>query len=222
MQVAYSLDRKSLRSRGPYLVVSQAAPENILNPPLPDAPMTVDLNATVRLGSGSRDIAVFEFRDAIAGESLGMGCFDGQTRKVGTVKELFGANATPSQVKFYLDQMRLTAKTLPMVLTNPALRSPASIEIAERERKAKAEAEALAAQRAAEEKRMFAETRRQLAITDARNAEHARKVKEAAAAKAAYDEAMRKNAQERAAYEAAAAKHRADMEAYRQKYPDNP
>jgi hypothetical protein len=223
VQVAYSLDRKSLRSQGAYLVVGRAAPENILNPPLPDAPMTVDLNATVRLGSGARDIAVFEFRDAIAGESLGMGCFDGQTRKVGTVKELFGANVTPPQVKFYLDQMRLTAKTLPMVLTNPALRSPASDHIAERERKAKSEADALATQSAAEKKRMFESYLELLAESDEREAaEYRRKVAEAAAAKAAHDDAMRKNVQERAAYEAAAAKHRADMEAYRQKYPDNP
>jgi hypothetical protein len=223
VQVAYSLDRNSLKSTDAYLVGEKGNLTPVIDPAMPEAPLTVDLNAVVWLG-GTLYRSVLEFRDAIAGESLGMGCFDGQTRKVGTVKELFGSNVTPAQVKEYLAEMTLSASTLPNVLTNPDLRSPTAERIAELERQRIAEEAAVEAARLAVEAMQLEESKKRIAAMraewDKTMAEHNAEVAKAAAAKAEYEAKIRQNAQERAAFEAAAAKHKAEMEAYRRQYPN--
>ena len=136
---AYSLDPKSLtystqysmpRSRGYGLTVVPDSP--------PTPPSTIKLRASIYQRPMSH-VAVVE--DPIAGQSLGMGCFTGQTRKIGTVASMIGPNAKPEQIKEFLNTLFVQRMDeIPYILKHP---SPINPKLrAEREAKQRAEAEA--------------------------------------------------------------------------------
>lgn len=71
---------------------------------------------------------VATLRDGTAGEALGMGCFTGQTSKLGLVAKLIGPKATRPEIKSYLDLLDLdgmtTAAEIDTPLLNPAVPAP--------------------------------------------------------------------------------------------------
>lgn len=128
IQVAYALDRKSLAHSQDYVDKFVGTnPNTITSPGEPPVPMTVPLALKVYLKKpGSPYVATL--RDGTAGEALGMGCFTGQTGKIGLVAKLIGPKATRPEIKSYLDLLDLagmtTAAEIDTPLLNPAVPAP--------------------------------------------------------------------------------------------------
>jgi hypothetical protein len=128
IQVAYALDRKSLEHSQDYVDKFVGINPNYITPPSePPVPMTVPLELKVYIKKTVwADVAML--RDGTAGEALGMGCFTGQTSKIGFVAKLIGPNATRPEIKRYLDLLDLvgmtTAAEIDTPLLNPAVPAP--------------------------------------------------------------------------------------------------
>ncbi|GEM_PF-7033944 len=146
---AYSLDRKSLHHSGNYVMPSATGDNDIIAPDSePPVPLTFPLDATIEKTSFPIT-TIAHVQDAVAGEALGMGCFTGQSKKIGTVAELVGPGAKPEQVKTFLETLRIRhIADIPSALTHPQPVNPAVR--AEREARERAEREARAAARTAE------------------------------------------------------------------------
>jgi hypothetical protein len=63
-------------------------------------------------------VAVGFFSDGNAGPALGMGCFTGQSQKIGLVKDLVGARATPEQIAAYLAKLTVAPSPMARRLTS--------------------------------------------------------------------------------------------------------
>lgn len=130
IQMAYALDRRSLGHSQEYVDKFVGLNPNMIVPASePPVPMTVPLAVKVVLASpGTPYVATI--RDQTAGEALGMGCFSGQTMRVGLVAKLIGASATRPQIKAYLDLLRADDITpgasLGFPLLNPDVPAPAA------------------------------------------------------------------------------------------------
>lgn len=128
IQVAYALDRKSLEHSQDYVDKFVGTNPNVITPPgEPPVPMTVPIALKVYLKKpGSPYVATL--RDGTAGEALGMGCFTGQTSKIGLVAKLIGPKATRPEIKSYLDLLDLSGMTtsaeIDTPLLNPAVPAP--------------------------------------------------------------------------------------------------
>ena len=128
IQVAYALDRKSLEHSQDYVDKFVGINPNFITPPSePPVPITVPLVLKVYLKKpGSPYVATLH--DGTAGEALGVGCFTGQTSKIGLVANLIGPKATRPEIKSYLDLLDLsgmtTAAEIDTPLLNPAVPAP--------------------------------------------------------------------------------------------------
>ena len=108
VQVAYSLDNDSIQ-------VSEAYYDTHERFWLPDmaAPelSSIGFEATVyKVTYGARE-KVADVSDQFAGEALGFGCASGQTKRVGSVSELIGPNASRDAIRAYLDDLVLWGAT---------------------------------------------------------------------------------------------------------------
>ncbi len=133
IQVAYGIDRKSLQHSDRYVVkpagggnLEYATPGS-----QPVAPSSVPLNLRVTRKNEAAVTTIGRLRDQVAGETLGMGCFTGQTQKIGFVKTLVGPQTTKPQIKAFLDSLILanasgtgTAPDLDFPLTNADYPAP--------------------------------------------------------------------------------------------------
>jgi hypothetical protein len=106
IQMAYALDRKSLEHSQDYVDrFNGLNPNTIVPNSEPPVPMTVPLAVKiVQAVPGTPHVATI--RDGTAGEALGMGCFTGQTARVGFVAKLIGPQATRPQIKAFIDTLR--------------------------------------------------------------------------------------------------------------------
>lgn len=219
IHIAYSLDRASFKASRTYYVPAKnfvagksGHDEMILDLDPPPAPPSIRLIGTVRYKAHpSRYIASID--DRFAGEALGMGCFDGQTRKLGTVAKLVGAGTTPDKVKSFLAELEL--ETPMFVDGGEALKIAGAASTAVAQARAKAEAETLEARRQEEARLREANDAALKRAAEQRAAIDAtlEKGREAQAAYAASMDRYRQEAAaaqaERQAYEARAAAHRA-------------
>lgn len=129
VQIAYGLDRKSLSHSKDYAIYLKNGQAQIIEPKTePLAPTTVPIELSITVGPAATSIATI--KDGIAGESLGSGCFTGQTKTIGTLAKLIGPKATPAQAKAYIDKLRArhlwTNSHLPYTLLNPDVPIPAN------------------------------------------------------------------------------------------------
>lgn len=122
IQIAYGLDRKSQEHSDQYIARSGKIDYDTPSSE-PAVPLALPINLSiVRKITGT---FVAKLRDANAGESLGMGCFTGQTRKIGTLAALLGAKPTKTQIQDYLNSLTLRGQDtdggarLDAPLTNP-------------------------------------------------------------------------------------------------------
>jgi hypothetical protein len=128
IQMAYALDRKSLEHSQDYVARFNGLNPNTMVPNSePPIPMTVPLAVKiVQAVPGTPYVATI--RDGTAGEALGMGCFTGQTARVGFVAKLIGPQATRPQIKAYIDTLRADEITpgasLGFALINPDVPAP--------------------------------------------------------------------------------------------------
>ncbi|MBU6266378.1 MAG: hypothetical protein KGN34_02475 [Sphingomonadales bacterium] len=108
IQIAYALDRKSLVHDDRYVVRMTPGRNFEYATPTsqPAAPDSVPLSLRITRVNGA-GVTVAPFRDAIAGEALGMGCFTGQTKRVGMVNALLGPKPTRGQIQALLDTLIL-------------------------------------------------------------------------------------------------------------------
>lgn len=200
VQVAYALDRKSLRVSDSYMIKDKDGLRKIAAPPAV-APLTVELDASVTLESP--DYVVARFKDAIAGEALGMGCFTGQTKTLGKARTFIPANlaATPAGVRSYLNRLNLRQAfdVLPTVL-NTTSSAGALADAAARDE----EAERLAA----------AERERLTKLNEEAAARTKAQTDAIAASKAKYESDMAAYRSESAEFEAAKRRYAADMQAH--------
>ncbi|WP_068093047.1 hypothetical protein [Novosphingobium rosa] len=87
---------------------------------------TVNLNAVVAVGGASYVVA--RFRDAVAGESLGMGCFTGPTGPLGPIARLApaGAQGNSAAIRSWRGTLTLTqAFNVPQTTLKSAASIPA-------------------------------------------------------------------------------------------------
>ena len=179
VQIAYHLDRQSV-------TVGGSRPEGVV------APTTVAIDVDVFAGNrnGAR---VGQFKDAIAGEALGMGCFSGQTKTIGRLRDLLPSGydvSNPQSVRQWLDLLVIIQRgPLSEALlrpSRPAVDTQAEVEAARRANAAEATSAAQAAQafRAQLEAGRQAQRDRQaaLAAVAAREAERVRLIADQAAA----------------------------------------
>lgn len=102
IQIAYSLDRKSLEHSDTYVDGFNGFNPHYMTPTTePAAPASVALALKINLKSPGQAY-VTTIRDQYAGEALGMGCFTGQTARVGFISALVGPNATRAKINAYL------------------------------------------------------------------------------------------------------------------------
>jgi hypothetical protein len=128
IQIAYSLDRKSLKHDQYYVDKFNGLNPNMITPtsepPVPDS-VPLDIKVYVKSMS-TREVA--GVRDAIAGQALGMGCFTGQTKTIGLVAKLIGPKATRPEIKAYIDTLRADVinpgKSVGFALLNPDVPVP--------------------------------------------------------------------------------------------------
>lgn len=113
IQVAYGIDRRSLTHSERYVVrpTGNGNFEYVIPASQPQAPMSVPLNLRVTRKNESAITTIGHLRDQVAGESLGMGCFTGQTQKIGTVQSLVGAKPTRGQIQEFLNSLILAGAT---------------------------------------------------------------------------------------------------------------
>lgn len=128
IQVAYGLDRNSLAHDDRYVVKMIAGRNFQYATPTsqPVVPQAVPINLRVTIAHQNMIKTVARLQDAAAGVSLGLGCFTGQTKRVGMLKALLGPAPTRTQVQAYLDSLILDGSTidLDMPLTNPEFPAP--------------------------------------------------------------------------------------------------
>ncbi len=113
IQVAYGIDRKSLEHSDRYVVrpIGHGNMEYATPASQPEAPASVELDMRVTRKYQSTITTVGHLRDKFAGETLGFGCFTGQTQRVGFIKTLVGPNATKPQIQEYLGSLILAGGT---------------------------------------------------------------------------------------------------------------
>lgn len=129
IQVAYGLDRSSLTHDDRYVVkmiagrnFEYATPTN-----QPEVPLALPIKLRVTLARQDLITTVARLQDANAGVSLGMGCFTGQTQRVGMLKALLGPTPTRTQIQNYLDSLVLAkglGPSLDYPLTNAEFPAP--------------------------------------------------------------------------------------------------
>lgn len=130
IQIAYGIDRNSLAHDDRYVVKMIAGRNFEYATPTsqPVVPQAVPINLRV-VTSFNKTVA--PLRDANAGVSLGMGCFTGQTKRVGMLTALLGPAPTRTQIQTYLDTLALDkisygsiAPDLDFPLTNAEFPAP--------------------------------------------------------------------------------------------------
>jgi hypothetical protein len=136
MHIAYSLNEGSATA-GPSYILGGKTYQASGAPPQPSS---IHFAGTVYRGPSP----VGTFSDGLAGKSLGMGCFSGQTQKIANVADVLGAGASAAQVGAYLNS--LTVQVRP----GEVLRSAAQ-ESRIRSELRRAEADAAATARKAEQ-----------------------------------------------------------------------
>jgi hypothetical protein len=116
IHVAYSLDPKTLKTGDTYYLRVNGRKELVRGAPPATPPTSIPINFDVRWNG---IITVKTVRDDIAGQALGMGCFTGQTRELGKVKDLVGPKATIADIKAWMSKLHIgRAETnLPFALT---------------------------------------------------------------------------------------------------------
>lgn len=132
IQVAYGIDRNSLSHDDRYVVRMIAGRNFEYATPTsqPVVPQAVPINLRVTIAQQSAIKTVARLQDAATGVSLGMGCFTGQTKRVGMLKALLGPAPTRTQVQSYLNSLILAGSTigvapdLDMPLTNAEFPAP--------------------------------------------------------------------------------------------------
>jgi hypothetical protein len=130
IQMAYGLNRKSLEHSTEYVDKFNGINPNMIVPGSePPVPMTIPITLKIiRKVPGTP--LVTTVRDGTAGESLGMGCFTGQTATIGLVAKLIGPQATRPMIKVYLDTLDATelstGASLGYALLNPDVPTPPS------------------------------------------------------------------------------------------------
>jgi hypothetical protein len=132
IQVAYGIDRSSLTHDDRYVVKMIAGRNFEYATPTsqPVVPQAVPINLRVTIAQQSAIKTVARLQDAAAGISLGMGCFTGQTKRVGMLKALLGPAPTRTQIQAYLDSLILASQSVGVVpdfdipLTNPDYPAP--------------------------------------------------------------------------------------------------
>jgi hypothetical protein len=99
------------------------------------------------------------FSDAFAGRALGMGCYDGQTKPIGTVSALIGKGASQAQIESYLAGLTVTflgTEALESASVEREIERAASVAEAEKTKASRqasqAKAEAAASAKAAAER----------------------------------------------------------------------
>lgn len=206
IQIAYSIDRKSFQASRNYFVPARGMREALsteVDPPA--APSSLRLTGTVTDNAYPRR-AIGSIDDHFAGEALGMGCFDGQTRKLGTVAGLVGPGATPDKVKAFLASLSFE---VPMYVGPPLTRAGMVGRQSEADRIAKEE----------EARRLAAEARaKDAAQVDALNATALKAVQDKGRE---IDAKMAAGRKAQADYEASMVRHRqelAEVERKRQLY----
>lgn len=109
IQVAYGIDRKSLQHSERYVVrpAGMGNMEYAVPKAEPTAPSSVALN--LRVEKKFIGTYVARLRDQVAGETLGMGCFSGQTQKIGLVTALIGPKPTKAQIATFLNSLTLVS-----------------------------------------------------------------------------------------------------------------
>ncbi|MBO9511679.1 cell envelope integrity protein TolA [Erythrobacter sp. A6_0] len=209
--MAYAIDPKSVKV-GPSYTKSDFATVSTAGKPVP-SPSAITLRGTIRFDLASdpsnvvgRRFASQKFYDEFAGDSLGDGCFTGQTRSIGRIADLVGPRPAKGEVEAFLaglEFINLTAGDGPLM--NAALDSSVRDPDANRLAKERAEAQRLAAEKAEAEDlaRRWAETERKRAEIEARAAAE-RKAHADAVAKYERDLAAKKAADEKYARDVAA------------------
>jgi hypothetical protein len=204
IHVAYALVPDSVKTSATYVMGRKPLDAGVVPPPKLSS---VSLKARVV----ARDMefgpwkTIDYINDKNAGPALGMGCFTGQTKKVGAVKDYFASNATPQQMQAHLDKN--------FELTDAFVDTESRLRNMELERITNAEWDRMGVDRALRQNdAYYAEIKAKLdAQTAARKAAIQRYEQQTAAAKAAQE----KFARDKAAHEAELARAKAQEEAYR-------
>lgn len=102
VHIAYSLDNAPARVGSTYLFDGKSYPVTAA----PPTPVTIHFSGTVWRGPAQ----VGSFSDGLAAQSLGMGCFSGQTQQVARIGDVVGPNATSAQVTAYLRSLSIQVK----------------------------------------------------------------------------------------------------------------
>lgn len=112
IQIVYGLDRKSLEHSAQYVIRSTGSGHFAYENPAtePPVPLAVPINLTIIRKTTSTIVG--KLHDAAAGESLGMGCFTGQARKVTTLAAVFGPKPTKARIQQLLDSLTLRGQNV--------------------------------------------------------------------------------------------------------------
>lgn len=205
IHIACALDPKSFTvSRDYFIPASGGNPATIVQVDPPSAPPAVHLVGTIWNDAYPRSV-VGRLDDPFAGEALGMGCFTGQTKKLGTVAKLVGPRATPEQVAAYLKQLSLE---LPTYVGDPLKRGGMAAQAARAERE-KREAAAVGAANDKALREAKEQSRRIEAELAAHRQEQAKFDAEVARLKAGSAAITARNAEKQRAYQARLATHQA-------------
>lgn len=200
VHLAYSLVPNSVRTSTQYRVDGSVVVPSESTP---------SLSSVALQGRAFRNgLTLASFSDPYAGQSLGMGCFDGQTQRIGSLKELVPGDPNQQQVASYLNGIGLAFERLP-VLTNSGIENRQRAALAERDRATQKAQQELAAARAKAAERAIAEAGRKQRAVAARKAEETQARAAAASAVQASADAQ---AQAQLESEQLAAQQRAALE----------
>lgn len=102
IHIAYSLNEGSATVGNTYMLGGKSYPVS----GAPPQPGSIHFSGTVYRGPSP----VGSFSDGLAGRSLGMGCFSGQSQQIASIASAVGPNATPAQVTAYLDSLSVQVR----------------------------------------------------------------------------------------------------------------
>jgi hypothetical protein len=217
LHIAYSLVEDSVRRRPDSTMPPAYVLEGVYHTPtiIPTKLISVPLTGTVATIHAK---AIGEFGDNFASKALGFGCFTGQSKKLGNMKDYLPENAGELQIKDFLNSLEAFIKTTEVYESADAeeeirsfLRkhpkqdrmSPSTARLAEQVAREEARAKKAAAEQEEEERKAAYD--RQVAEYERKLAENQREVAAAAEAQRRFEAAVAENQRQNEAMLLAAA-----------------